>query len=782
MATNNKLIYSYNHGTKAIAPETLSSYSDSFIVDEAKRTLWYRGHQYGNSYYGSAYGENFNDFLHNNASGNFSHAEGSYTSATGSFSHAEGLATKAEGDASVSSGSYTVASAFGAHAEGYGTEATGGISHAEGDGVKAIGEGSHAEGQYTISDGNYSHAEGNKTTSEGIASHAEGFTTTSAGDRSHAEGQYTTAYSSASHAEGTSTSTFGVASHAEGNSTKAFGETSHAEGNYTIANGQSSHSEGQQTISYGTASHAEGKNTKSYGVASHAEGLYSYAIGEGSHATGIFSYAYGKGSFTTGIGTQSYNTGESAFGSYNASSDKTIFTIGDGLSNDERHNIIEIQKDVTYISSPTYFGDQVVAPVTYSYIDVYGPEVTLQDLLVAAENNHKPRYTKPVIYAKFTANGKDITDYQASYITGSDAAAYVTMEVGSTFKSGVKVFWPTTENVDGIGTRSSYNPISDYLTVPPAYLGYSYGLQNITWPIQYDYAWAQDSNYRYDEPNATAYGNDVEGNNIQATGYTSLSEIGDYLVINNIQLSYKESSYQVSPGLWERGKIVYNYGKGDNTYFNASVANVPQKLYVRSRYAWYAGFTQNVPNSFDEIRYYSNNLKKGYLNEDITSIKNELVYNVSKADSKSNVFFIAVPVNYSIVSTDDGMIILEQKDGLEFDLITDIQRLNIRTMQVPSGVTQITYRVYYIEFKQSPLGIYGSQIKATFIGGAAPEQNGYLITEWGWPIGTEDGQSIQVDVYGETPVPPSNPQIMNDESGNAMTDESESNYINFDNI
>ena len=63
-------------------------------------------------------GEIFNDYIHNVATGDYSHAEGYGTTASGMYSHAEGYGTTARGN-------FT-------HAEGYGTTASGMYSHAEG--------------------------------------------------------------------------------------------------------------------------------------------------------------------------------------------------------------------------------------------------------------------------------------------------------------------------------------------------------------------------------------------------------------------------------------------------------------------------------------------------------------------------------------------------------------------------------------------------------------------------------------------------------------------------
>ncbi|MCM1508983.1 MAG: hypothetical protein NC177_17885, partial [Ruminococcus flavefaciens] len=83
-----------------------------------------------------------------------------------------------------------------------GNQATGDYSHAEGTGTTANGYSSHAEGGSTEADNNYSHAEGFKTIASGDYSHSEGSNTVASGESSHAEGTETQANNSDSHAEG----------------------------------------------------------------------------------------------------------------------------------------------------------------------------------------------------------------------------------------------------------------------------------------------------------------------------------------------------------------------------------------------------------------------------------------------------------------------------------------------------------------------------------------------------------------------------------------------------
>ena len=103
--------------------------------------------------------EKFNGSV-NEASGDYSHAEGYGTIASNKYSHAEGYATTASG--------------WSSHAEGSHAEASGDLSHAEGSNTKAIGKGSHVEGELTEASGKYSHAEGLFTKASSDYQHVEG--------------------------------------------------------------------------------------------------------------------------------------------------------------------------------------------------------------------------------------------------------------------------------------------------------------------------------------------------------------------------------------------------------------------------------------------------------------------------------------------------------------------------------------------------------------------------------------------------------------------------------
>lgn len=230
------------------------------------------------------------------ATGEASHAEGggnaevegypTGTEASGEFTHSEGTHTLASGDFSHSEGSMTKASGTQSHTEGWNTTASGSSTHAEGKGTKAIGENSHAEGLYTVASNLNSHAEGDNTQSLAYNTHTEGSLTIANRDNAHAEGEKTLAAGIASHSEGYTTKAKGKYSHAEGQTTSALGDDAHSEGSGSYAVGSHSHAEGYQTFATANQTHTEGNTTVAAANRAHAEGYLTAALGSASHAEG----------------------------------------------------------------------------------------------------------------------------------------------------------------------------------------------------------------------------------------------------------------------------------------------------------------------------------------------------------------------------------------------------------------------------------------------------------------------------------------------------------------
>ena len=153
-----------NEGSKKLATE---EYVDNAVTN---------GGSSGGSGVGAAgTGQNaevFNGVPAENATGDYSHAEGSYTIASNDFAHAEGQETTASGRASHAEGDLTVASGMYAHAEGYNTIASHVDSHAEGYQTVASGAHTHAEGCGTIAASSSQHVQGEYNIEDAVYKYA----------------------------------------------------------------------------------------------------------------------------------------------------------------------------------------------------------------------------------------------------------------------------------------------------------------------------------------------------------------------------------------------------------------------------------------------------------------------------------------------------------------------------------------------------------------------------------------------------------------------------------
>ncbi len=157
-----------------------------------------------------------------------------------------------------------------------------------------------------------------------------GLNNIASGNNSFAEGRDTKATGYLSHTEGNSTSATEDGSHAEGYKTAASGSYAHAEGDTTIASERASHAEGDTTIASGKASHAEGEETIASKPWAHAEG-------RGSEANGYYSHAQ---NYHT-IAGHNYQT---AIGKYNDNKSGNLFEIGNGSSENNRSNALEVDE------------------------------------------------------------------------------------------------------------------------------------------------------------------------------------------------------------------------------------------------------------------------------------------------------------------------------------------------------------------------------------------------------------------------------------------------------
>lgn len=126
-------------------------------------------------------------------------------------------------------------------------------SFAEGFYTTACGEEAHSEGRYTTAVGQASHAEGYDTIAGYEYDHAEGLQTRTFGSSAHAEGSFTEALAGSSHAEGDSSVASGWTSHAQNIGTIAMSDHQTALGKYNVGDGNDTYS---VIIGNGTADNA----------------------------------------------------------------------------------------------------------------------------------------------------------------------------------------------------------------------------------------------------------------------------------------------------------------------------------------------------------------------------------------------------------------------------------------------------------------------------------------------------------------------------------------------
>lgn len=265
------------------------------------------------------YGEIFNDYARNRATGSYAHAEGSDTKAYGTYSHAEGMG----GENSYYFDSINSIWSYGIYTSipeelidtskqkyrltyqvnGETKEHKGTIHWFHSNEIYAeeqipqditapftlylstgaMNSASHSEGYETLAQDVYTHAEGYKTQAYGDASHSEGWNTIVKENYGHAEGYKTQAIQTASHSEGYETKANGKYSHSEGYKTKALADGAHAEGYYNLTNSAYTHIEGYNNeiidsqdgtgIYASSGAHIEGQNHTVLGKGAHVEGL-----------------------------------------------------------------------------------------------------------------------------------------------------------------------------------------------------------------------------------------------------------------------------------------------------------------------------------------------------------------------------------------------------------------------------------------------------------------------------------------------------------------------------
>ena len=220
---------------------------------------------------------------------------------------------------------------------------------------------------------------------------------------------------------------------AQGHESRANNHDSHAEGYGTNASRDQSHTEGIVTTTNGLASHAEGQGstTGTNATASHAEGSYTIANNESEHAQGKYNVS------------DTENSG-------------TLFTIGNGTAEDNRHNVVGIYHN----------GD----------INIEGPNTTNHNtgyFKTTVDGSHtevvRGNYTQTIgttgknNTCNITVNGNTTNRFNGTSDTRTTGATYE--GYGSTFISSVTGFKSSYayNNVFNKVDKSSYNYVGESL-------------------------------------------------------------------------------------------------------------------------------------------------------------------------------------------------------------------------------------------------------------------------------------------------------------------------------
>ena len=163
---------------------------------------------------------------------------------------------------------------------------------------------------------------------------------------------------------------------------KATADCAHAEGHQTTASEQAAHAEGKKTVASSPYAHAEGDQTQATASSSHSEGYGTRASGYASHAEGGSTVASGNFTHAGGEHTKATNYAEQAIGYYNKStyvenkgqwkgdSESTLFSVGNGTSESDRKNALEIKQDGTVL---------VQKPGTKQTVKVYDGLMTAEE-------------------------------------------------------------------------------------------------------------------------------------------------------------------------------------------------------------------------------------------------------------------------------------------------------------------------------------------------------------------------------------------------------------------
>lgn len=282
---------------------------------------------------------------------------------------------------------------------------------------------------HNVATGNFSHSEGKQNTVNGEASHAEGYGNTINAIHAHAEGHTNTISADDSHAEGQGNSVSGEYAHVEGYHTNVLSNAGHAEGIVTTTNGLASHAEGQGSI------------TGTNAIAAHVEGSYTIANNESEHAQGKYNVS------------DTENSG-------------TLFTIGNGTANDNRHNVVGIYHngDINIEGQNTTNHNTGYFKTT---VDGSHTEVVKGNLCIKSSTNTYFKGATNTYIGKDQEGNKGTNFYVTSTNTGDLTSPNISINASTKYdenigNKSVIATGTLTEDITGIVIKTNRNNYNDY--------------------------------------------------------------------------------------------------------------------------------------------------------------------------------------------------------------------------------------------------------------------------------------------------------------------------------
>lgn len=293
----------------------------------------------------------------------------------------------------------------------------------------------------------------------------------------------------------------------------------------------------------------------------------------------------------------------------------------------------------------------------------------------------QPKYTKPNISVQFlsAANNSELTTL-SNYET-----IHEDVEIGTLFTAGIKINWPTRTLDNEYGSRA-YDNIGTP-DKPNQLLGYSYGVNGSN-GISFKFI---NSTYTTDKLDET----------ITFGSYIVNSE-NAITVFDEINIAYLKASYMYYPQFYNNGKYETAFGENDTAWFDNGICQPKTARYiVNGKYRYYWGFSNALPTNKSELQTGNS----GLLNN--TKFLNGTTTSCVVGDGYDKTYFwIAFPSMYEMTEYDENFkVLLEQPDGLMFDLVGHNQNLSLSQISVNLGDSDVVdqYKIAFFEF-ETPIG------------------------------------------------------------------------------